>query len=67
MPLDRPSSDVDVVSITHFEKPFVANIRRSFSIIHQLLTPQLVNVQALLALVSLRVLIEYRMRGLLTR
>ncbi|KAJ5605579.1 hypothetical protein N7510_008360 [Penicillium lagena] len=50
MPLDRPSSDVDVVSITHFEKPFIINIRRSFSVIHQLLTPKLVNVQALLAL-----------------
>lgn len=67
MPLDRPSSDVDVVSITHFEKPFVVNIRRSFSIIHQLLTPKLVNVQALLALVSLQYLSKYSLPSLLTR
>jgi hypothetical protein len=51
MPLDRPSSDVDIASITQFERPFVANIRRAFSVTHKFLAPKLVNVQALLALV----------------
>ncbi|KAL4894949.1 hypothetical protein BDV59DRAFT_174179 [Aspergillus ambiguus] len=50
MPLDRPSTDIDVGSVTHFEKPFVTNIRRSFAVIDRLLSPRLVNVQALLAL-----------------
>ena len=51
MPLERPSSDVDMVSITHFEKPFVTNIRRAFAMMDKLLTPKLLNVQALIALV----------------
>lgn len=51
MPLDRPSSDIDIMSMAQFEMPFVNNVRRSFSIIHRLLFPRLVNVQALMALV----------------
>lgn len=51
MPLERPSSDVDIVSVSHFEKPFTTNIRRAFAVMDKLLTPRLLNVQALIALV----------------
>ncbi|OAA58076.1 Transcription factor [Niveomyces insectorum RCEF 264] len=50
MPLDRPSSDIDVVQIKQFERPFVSNLRRSFAIMDKLLAPTLLNVQALMAL-----------------
>ena len=54
MPLERPSSDIDMESITHFEQPFITNIRRAFAVTDKLLTPKLVNVQALIALVSVK-------------
>ena len=54
MPLERPSSDIDMTSITHFEQPFVTNIRRAFAITDKLMTPKLLNVQALIALVSIK-------------
>lgn len=50
MPLERPSSDVDLASTTQSEQPFITNIRRGFACLNRFMKPSLLHVQALSAL-----------------
>lgn len=51
-PLEHRVTNIDFASADASEQPFITNIRRAFAKLDYLMKPKLVNVQALLSLVS---------------